>query len=81
MLLMTQHPDFLDELRTQVPAPYLGIIDKVWRERDQYLRWPKRSHLFMPGTVRQSYHRYDPAQISQLKAAGITRNTLSNGPA
>ena len=74
-------PAFIDALREDIPADFLGIVDRVWASRNAYLRWPKTGLLFMPGTARTKYHKYSPEQLAMIKAAKLAADTRSNGPA
>ena len=71
----------LHQLRKETPSHIVKIVDLVWQQKAKYIRWPTHSRLFMPGAVRERYHQYTPDQLRQLHDAGITPNTLSNGPA
>jgi len=72
---------YLAELRTRTPNPYLSMIDWVWARPEDFLRWPKRAFLFIPGAVRDPYHKYNPEQMAQIKAIRLAPDTRSNGPA
>lgn len=72
---------FVAELRRKIPAQYLSIIDTVWTQPHDFLRWPERAFLFSPGAVRDPYHKYSAEQVAQIKAAGVAQDTRSNGPA
>src|SRR5262249_19506503 len=77
----TEPPSWLTALRETIPAVYLHVVDHVWAKRDQFIEWPSRPLLFMPGTVRIKYHRYSAEQRDKLKTAGVRLDTRSNGPA
>jgi len=83
MTFITKRPpvDLLAELRQGTPAYLLELVDYVWWKKDLFIKWPERSFLFMPGSVRINYHEYGAAQKARLKAAGIKPDSRSNGPA
>jgi hypothetical protein len=61
---------------------YRQIADQVWNNRDNFVRWPNRAFLFMPGITRNvKWHKYSPEQTAQIKAAGVHPDARSNGPA
>ena len=37
--------------------------------------------LFIPGAVRNGFRSYTPAELQMIKAAGLRKDTRSNGPA
>jgi len=69
------------QMRDSTPRHELDIVDRVWDQRNLFVRWPKRPLLFMPGTIRVKYHQYTRDQVQRLRDAGITPDTRSNGPA
>jgi hypothetical protein len=71
----------LDSFRSSTPLHILEIVDRVWVQRDLFVRWPKTALLFMPGVVRGKYHKYTEEQKARLRRAGITPDSRSNGPA
>jgi hypothetical protein len=71
----------LSQLRESTPHHVLEIADRVWRQKGLFICWPERSLLFMSGTTRVKYHQYTPDQKRQLREAGITPDSRSNGPA
>jgi hypothetical protein len=77
----TDMEDFIRSLRSSTDTRYLSIIDEVWKRPADFLRWPTRSYLFNPGTVRDPYHRYTEEQIAAIKATGVAQDRRSNGPA
>ena len=74
-------PAWITTLRDIIPVSYLRIVDDVWSNQAEFVQWPARSLLFMPGIVRVKYHRYSTEQLAQIKAARIRPDTRSNGPA
>jgi hypothetical protein len=79
--ISTEPPAWLATLREAVPAVYLRVADEVWANRAAFFEWPTRRLLFMPGTVRVKYHNYSPEQRAQIRAAGASPDSRSNGPA
>lgn len=78
---MTIAPALLPELRGRLPAHERELADRIWHERDLFVRWPARRLLFMPGVTRAKYAAYTPEHIAAIRAGGLRPNTLSNGPA
>lgn len=74
-------PTWIIALREAIPGTYLRIVDEVWANRAEFIEWPARSLLFMPGIIRVKYHRYSIEQFAQIKAAQVNPDTRSNGPA
>jgi hypothetical protein len=74
-------PRVIADFRDATAPEHRAIIEMVWAAKHLYLRWPERALLFMPGTIRSSYHEYSPEQLAKLRAARIKRDTRSNGPA
>jgi hypothetical protein len=74
-------PDWITDLRNDVPVSCLRIADDVWLNKEEFISWPTRRFLFMPDTVRVDYYRYSPEQLALIRAAGIKPDTRSNGPA
>src|SRR2546426_9005562 len=73
--------EWVEELRNEVQAHVLTVVDHVWRQRDLFVRWPQRALCFWPGCVRVQYHKYGAEHRSQLRKAGIRIDGRSNGPA
>lgn len=71
------------ELREHSPAHVLSVADDVWLDRDNFIKWPGKSLLFMPGVSRSriKYYDYNLEQKYHLKCAGIRADRRSNGPA
>lgn len=57
------------------------IVELVLSHVDDFIRWPTRALLLLPGITRQRYHGYPPAIRDRLRAARIPADTRSNGPA
>lgn len=85
-------PGFIEEMVIGNDDVCLPIAKLVWSQRDKFVRWPKRRHLFMPGAIRpvgaarKDCYEYSPKQISQLIEAGVIKPTQkprvwSNDPA
>jgi hypothetical protein len=75
-------PSFIDSLRIEISAEYRDVVDAVWSRRNDYVRWPQKALLFMPGATRNDkYHSYTVEHKLALKAAGILPDARSNGPA
>jgi hypothetical protein len=74
-------PPFMLALQEAIPAHVRPVVDYVWANKDLFIKWPQKQLLLMPGTTRESYHKYDQTVLEQMKKAGIKPNTLSNGPA
>lgn len=76
-----QLPLFIASFREELPVHLSKLADDIWKEKELYIRWPRRCLLFMPGTIRQKKHIYEAEHKLQLKSAKIGVNALSNGPA
>ena len=75
------HP-VLVHFRQLAPAHELAVADLIWADKDRFLAWPDSAVLFHPGAKRNvSFHTYTPSQLAQIKAAGVRKDTRSNGPA
>jgi hypothetical protein len=71
----------LDQLREKTPSAVLDIADHVWKRKNEFIRWPKRAFLFMPGVIRTRYHQFTEEQRRTLRDAAISPDRRSNGPA
>ena len=71
----------LTDLRMQTPEAIQEIVDRVWEQREEFVRWPKKKVVLMRGAVRKDYHAYTKAQKERLKQSGVTLDSRSNGPA
>ena len=71
----------IESLRNDLDDKLLKIVDAVWNNGDRYIRWPKRSFLFIPGRTRERYHKYTDEQKEMIRQAGVTPDSRSNGPA
>ncbi len=68
--------------RDSVPNHYLKIIDTVWNDKDNFLKWPKQPLLFKEGSTRSTAcHRYSNREKQTLKFLRIAPDTRNNGPA
>ena len=75
------HP-LLTLLRSTTPPHELRLVDDVWNNKKLFVEWPVKPFLFMPGVARvERFHSYSHAQIAQIKAAKLSTDTRSNGPA
>jgi hypothetical protein len=76
-------PIWIRDLRRGVGAVLLRVADDVWANRTDFIRWPLKSLVFMPGVVRGAveYHQYSAPQKEQMKAAKIAPDGRTNGPA
>jgi len=72
---------FLKEFRKHTQPHILEVVDLVWKQKEQFVCWPEKSLLFMPGVVRTKTHTYTDKQKKQLKDGGIKPDARSNGPA
>jgi hypothetical protein len=73
----------LEHFRSKASPAVLKIIDDVWANRNEFVKWPQKAHLLMPSCIRESgsFHSFDPELKLLLKLKGVKTNTLSNGPA
>ncbi len=62
-------------------TPYQTILQAIYQSPADYVSWPTRPLLLLPGIVREKYHRYPDNVLIQLKSAGIPVDSRSNGPA
>ncbi|MFM9913618.1 MAG: hypothetical protein ACKVN9_08810 [Methylophilaceae bacterium] len=69
------------QFRNQSPAHVLEVADHVWKQREMFISWPKKSLLFMPEAIREKYHQYTPEQKQQIRSAELVPDSRSNGPA
>ena len=85
-------PKFIEEMANENDYESVQIAKLVWSQREKFIRWPNRRHLFMPGvirpvgTARKDCYTYSPKQISELIEAGVIRpkqkpRVWSNDPA
>jgi len=63
------------------PQHILDVADRVWAQKNLFIKWPKSALLFMPGAVRVKYHEYTIEQKRRLRDAGVKADSRSNGPA
>ncbi|HPH94952.1 MAG TPA: hypothetical protein PKW33_02710 [Anaerolineaceae bacterium] len=60
---------------------YQCLLEIIYRNPSEYVSWPQKKLLLLPGVIREKYHQY-PENIKQkLKEAHITPDSRSNGPA
>ena len=72
----------LKHFKDEVDPHILRIAEDVWRQKDQYVCWPKHELLFSPVAIRKTgFCTYSREQLAQLKAAGFVADRRSNGPA
>ena len=57
------------------------ILLQVCGNLDYFVRWSHTAELLWKGCYREKYHTYPEELKKQAKQAGLTLNTLSNGPA
>jgi hypothetical protein len=77
-------PPWITELADSIPSWIRGVVDQVWANRSNFIRWPCEPLVFAEGCIRDGvrFHRYSNAQRERLRAAGIrSPDTMSNGPA
>ncbi len=70
----------LNRLRDGTPPHIRDIVERVWAQKDLFVRWPARPLLPMPGTTRVKYHQCPADLERQLRETGITPDGRSNGP-
>jgi hypothetical protein len=58
-----------------------AVLNVVYENPEKFVSWPTTSLLLWDGATRVRYHQYPDAIAERLRKAGITPNTLSNGPA
>lgn len=68
-------------LRREMPEHINQIVDQVWNQKGLFLQWPARAFLFMPGSIRNKYHKYTADQKRQIRDAELKPDGRSNGPA
>ncbi len=77
-------PEFITkmgiELKKKQPS-LMEIIEMIWKDKDNYIKWAKKGSLFIPNCVRQKYHQYSQREIQLIKNKGLSPDTRSNGPA
>lgn len=71
----------ISDLRETTPEHVLHVVDTVWSQKDNFVRWPQRAFAFMRGAVRVPYHVYAIEQLQQLRSARVAADRRSNGPA
>ena len=57
------------------------IVDAVQAAQDEFIEWPTRSVLLMPGVTREKYHDYPETITKLLRDSGMRPDGRSNGPA
>lgn len=61
---------------------YQLILEIIFQNSADFISWPKRKLLLLPGVTRViKNHQYPEIVKKQLRDAGITSDTRSNGPA
>ena len=75
----------IEQLRGSTDDHILGIVDRVWTQKDLFVCWPKLDEPpFMPGAIRKKskeYHKCTKEQKRRLREADIRTDGRSNGPA
>lgn len=73
----------IEQLRENTCEHILDIVDRVWAQKDRFIRWPeKNAPPFMPGVIRdKKYHKCSQEQKQRLRKANIKADGRSNGPA
>ena len=69
----------MEDLRKQVPAHVLTVVDHIWSQPDLFVHWLQRAQCFWAGCVRIQYHQYGDEHREQLRAAGIRIDGWSDG--
>jgi hypothetical protein len=70
-----------EELAT-IRASDRRVLIHLWVNRNDFIKWPKRSLLLWKGeTNKTRYHVYPSSIVSKLKKSNLTPNRLRNGPA
>ena len=59
------------------------ILLDIWRDREEFIRWPRSPLLLWPGAtkIKSGFHDYPDSVLEIIKGAGITVDARSNGPA
>ncbi len=57
------------------------VLNLIYNNPNDFIRWPKKDLLLIPGRIRENYHQYPPEIQDQLNAKGIQADGRSNGPA
>jgi len=60
---------------------YQLILEIIYQSPSEFISWPNRKLLLLPGAIRKNYHRYPESIRQQLIEAHITPDSRSNGPA
>lgn len=78
-----QFTEFLQNKLNALPPSERKIILEVWSNKDDYIKWPEKSILLIPGLVRPKDKAppYSPELIRKFKEKRILVDTRTNGPA
>ena len=57
------------------------MVESVWENKSQFVKWPKKAILLWNGCVRLKYHKYPIDLKKEIKVKGINIDSRSNGPA
>jgi hypothetical protein len=66
---------------TKIEVLEKRIIEDVWENKENLIKWPKEAILLWDGCIREKYHLYPDALKKRIKSKGITIDSRSNGPA
>ena len=58
-----------------------AVLRLIYHKPEDFIRWPERSLLLLPGAVREDYHRYPDEVLRRLREKRIAADGRSNGPA
>lgn len=71
----------LNYFRDKTQENHLEIVENVWNKKDDYIKWPIKNILLLPGVTRIKYHKYPDDVKKKLKEERISIDSRSNGPA
>lgn len=60
---------------------YQSVLDIIYQNPSEFVSWPKKKLLLLPGAIREKYHQYPESIKQQLRESHITPDSRSNGPA
>lgn len=78
---MEQFYSVLNRKFDQLNPSEKKIIREVWNHKKEFVQWPAKPRLLLPGRKRRKYHTYPDEIKRELKERRIARDSRSNGPA
>lgn len=80
--IMTEnYTKVLNKKFNEIDSSIKKIITEVLNYKDKYIKWPTKTVLLWPDSVRIRYHKYPDEIKIKLRQRGIKVDSRSNGPA